>query len=803
MNYLFPLTYLANGLATTFLLLGLGLAGESLLAADVGLVQGATLATFYAFSGNARNLILHSAGARHLPGILSARLILALPLSAIALLLCVAVGGVSPWLALALVLRRCGESFSEVHLSLLEREDRAPAALRFLSVQAVSLLLALVWAVAQWEGWLLVWFAWALFPAISAVPDLRQVEWLDRKRLRQVLPELFPHLGSTAIIGISIYAFRLLVLLLGGKSLAGDLYTAFALGSFAGSVFANVLGPSLVWHHARTGERHGGWLERLVLPGLLALGAGILVLAWTAHTGSLLGRSLLFWEAVGWSLAGGAAMLTAQRLRLALLQESSGVSVFGADMMINFLLLASTPFFFTLLGLRGLVGLYALNALLCLVFYASAQGFYQTVLRRVELSAAALLTLLSGLVLTPLFVQLSRGFYHRAEALIDSGGDLLSVPLPLSFVFAVSGILILGRFRRAQAGLSLLFVLFLGMLLATVISTHGELSAEKGKLLLLLQFLVPVLGLVLGQMMGAASWQPIAAGFLVCLWVFLPWQIGASWLQGELLLSHDLGVVSVYQHRQYVPTMLVAAYLTALYTLTRSSPWRMAALALSPLVAIYAVASTSILAQMGLLAGGLLYLRLYPSDRVIRRGAAAIVMLGLGYLLLAFQSAEFSAKFAYVDQARAGVLPDSFQARIAVWAQYFASIAGDLTTIAFGHARPPARWQSTGAHNYYLDFVYHFGIFALLPLLFLVWYTAQRLWRVRDRLARTPELIGLAAIVGFLLFADNNWKVALRQPYSGMLSFFLWGLLLARIQRLREGQRQPVPLTSARVSHAH
>ena len=40
---------------------------------------------------------------------------------------------------------------------------------------------------------------------------------------------------------------------------------------------------------------------------------------------------------------------------------------------------------------------------------------------------------------------------------------------------------------------------------------------------------------------------------------------------------------------------------------------------------------------------------------------------------------------------------------------------------------------------------------------------------------------GLAAIVLFLVVIDNSLKVGLRQPYPGILTFFLWGLLLARL----------------------
>ncbi len=803
MNYLFPLTYLANGLATTFLLIGLGLAGKSVLAADVGLVQGATLATFFAFSGNARSLILHAKGSAHLPGILGTRLLLALPLSAVALILGVTVGGVAPVLALALVLRRCGESFSEVHLSLIEREDRPEAALNYLLLQALTLVLALVWALAQWESWILIWYVWAIVPALSAFPVLRKIEWLRGAELRRALPELFPHFGSTAIIGISIYAFRLLVLLLGGRVLAGDLYTAFALGSFVGSVFANVLGPSLLWHQTRTGQRSGSWLHRGVLPAMVLLGAAILLLAVNLHGATLLGRPPAFWEAMGLSLMGGAVMLVAQRLRLGLLQDAAGSSVFGADMMINLLLLVAVPLCYTLFGADGLTGLYALNAALCLVFYLSARGLGDRRGRAAGSRREPLLAGIAGLLLLPLFVQLGEGIYRHTEPLLDSGGGLLTVPLPVSILATILGILALGRFRRAQLSLAVLFLLFLTMLLATIISTHGELQAEERKLVLLLQFLVPVFGLVLGEMVGPKDWRAAAMGFVVCLWAIVPWQLAATWFHGQLLLSHDLSLFGIYQHRQYVPVVLVSAYIVALFALCRDASWRYPVLALAPLVAVYAVASTSILAITTLVLGYLAWARHGASPREALPAAALLVLLGLAYFALAIRHPDFSAKFAYLGENAPGLLPDSFQARIGVWGDYFRSIASNVSTIAFGHARPPERWLSTGAHNYYLDLVYHFGVFALLPLLFLTWHTIAALWVARAKLYGRPAWIGLALVVLLLLAADNNWKVAFRQPYSGLMGFFLWGMLLAGIRRLRAAAPEQRKVDAGVVSHAH
>jgi hypothetical protein len=33
----------------------------------------------------------------------------------------------------------------------------------------------------------------------------------------------------------------------------------------------------------------------------------------------------------------------------------------------------------------------------------------------------------------------------------------------------------------------------------------------------------------------------------------------------------------------------------------------------------------------------------------------------------------------------------------------------------------------------------------------------------------------------FLLLIDNSFKVGLRQPYPGIITFFLWGLLLSKL----------------------
>jgi hypothetical protein len=103
----------------------------------------------------------------------------------------------------------------------------------------------------------------------------------------------------------------------------------------------------------------------------------------------------------------------------------------------------------------------------------------------------------------------------------------------------------------------------------------------------------------------------------------------------------------------------------------------------------------------------------------------------------------------------------------------------------FGHAERPDRTKFPSAHNYYLDFVYNFGALAFLPMGVAIGYTLLMAYRSQEKILASPGLLGLTVVVLFLLLVDNSLKVGLRQPYPGIITFFLWGLLLARMESLR------------------
>jgi len=57
-------------------------------------------------------------------------------------------------------------------------------------------------------------------------------------------------------------------------------------------------------------------------------------------------------------------------------------------------------------------------------------------------------------------------------------------------------------------------------------------------------------------------------------------------------------------------------------------------------------------------------------------------------------------------------------------------------------------------------------------------------YRARDAILARPDLLGLTGVVLFLLVIDNSLKVGLRQPYPGIITFFLWAVVLYRLAKI-------------------
>jgi hypothetical protein len=400
------------------------------------------------------------------------------------------------------------------------------------------------------------------------------------------------------------------------------------------------------------------------------------------------------------------------------------------------------------------------------------------------------LWLIGVALLFPLFIQLSGGIYKSLRYVTDSGGVLSTLPLPISIAACVLGILALARNRRQAVPAALFITVLAAAMLVSMLFAGESLDIEKRKALLAAQFLLPTMGLVLGQLVQDGE-DVIPRAFMWVLLLLVPVQLAVGWWQDTLTLTHYLYVFSIYQHFQFVPVIFVAAYCVAMAHLWDRH--KVLLRCLTVFMGIYAIASASFL-TVGLYGGfvvlffsrkmlGLRKARLVSFAAFAGGIVVAVMAVGVYYSLAKTNTSVADNNGLYVgkfEMLAEGKMPVNIRDRLGDWALFLNGITENARTMAFGHVEPLPRAVKTSAHNWYLDFTYNFGLVSLLPMLALVVFTAQLVWRRRATLP--GQTWWLVALVAFLVLVDSNFKVTLRQPYPGIFAYFLWGLLLARLR---------------------
>lgn len=782
-----------NMFAMTGLLIFLGVLGYADMAAEVGIVQGATLAVFLAFSANARNLILGAGDYSPVKHLFFIRLVLLFPLALLSYFLSSQLVHLTGAVAALLIFRRGAEWFAELQISERERDHDHGYAWRFIGLQTFSfVLLLLAFSLRNPPVYRVCLVFWALSPLLQLPPFVyRTLTRPAGGRFR--LAPFLPHLGSSWVIAISVYVFRVLVVLLVGKSLAGQLFSAYATGGMVSSVYTYALGPSLVSFGDGRVQRKINWLTAIVVLLLfLAGGATLLGALYVPSRAPLL-------LAMGFSLFGGGVMLVAQRKRIQILQLKKD-STFVSDIIINILLIASVPLSYYLLGNPGLYAIFLLSACLsCFFYYLSYDDSTGPLARQLRRFLAMLTPggnrwTMQALVLFafffPLFFQLDGHLFDSTRMAFDTHGSLAQVPLPLAVIFSLVGIALLLDERKVVISASVIFAFFLSMILPTFLLS-GDMDKDLlDKLVFLVQVIFPMFALLLGQSYqepARMEWR-FEAVFLYVLVLIVPVQLLASRLRGMSILVPDLGFFSLYQHLQYLPVLFVGMYFLAMNLSGLSRPLKLLGLFLAPLIGIYAAASLSTPAMALALAGCLLTVAFNGWRRkfaVFISLSCLVVMLGYGWMI----EKHDRGREYFAHTSTANNIPDTDHLSLETvkvikghWQYYWAGATESPRAFLLGHASRPERGNAPSAHNYYLDLLYTFGIFALAPIFYLLIHTLRQLRRVFKDGSAPPDTVALAVLVLFLVLVDNSFKVGLRQPYPGMITFFLWGVLLNRLQ---------------------
>jgi len=230
---------------------------------------------------------------------------------------------------------------------------------------------------------------------------------------------------------------------------------------------------------------------------------------------------------------------------------------------------------------------------------------------------------------------------------------------------------------------------------------------------------------------------------------------------------------------------MVSLFLIGFYSLWSVSKWRMIILITVPFFGAYVYASGSIMSCLLAFIGCAVFPFLnIKNDPGRSQFFAKWAVFVLAVCLAILKKVWIPGSGAVYSQKFSGGTLVNFTDRIDIWGFYFTQIISDKFVFLFGHSAPPDRNIFPSAHSYYLDLTYNFGAIPTLVIFGLIVITLVKIRRNIIDILASPHIFILAMIVIFLII-DNLLKVGFRQPYPGILSFFLWGVLLIRLNKLQ------------------
>lgn len=335
-------------------------------------------------------------------------------------------------------------------------------------------------------------------------------------------------------------------------------------------------------------------------------------------------------------------------------------------------------------------------------------------------------------ILLPVFFQIEGGIFKESTMMFDSRGLITRLPIPISVLVCLIGIPFIGRYENARPVIAVLFSSFALMLISILCTAGYQWVVYQDRLIKLLQFLLPMIALVLGQLYEKIDGKLVTLSkvFIVILFAVVLSQLYCSWHPGFTILSPYIfwpfiscfphfPLFSIYQHLQYVPVIFASAFIVILFVLGSDRALRKWIMMFMPVMVLYLVVSTTLTGMLLLMLGGFAYMFLYVNIKkwtIIKLASVVflIILLAFGYLYHYRGQNMLEGKLSVVRTNEVnGIEITGIKSRLSYWKFYGGEVTKDVKTFFFGNAQPMSRAKHASAHNYYLDLIYNFGFFLL------------------------------------------------------------------------------------------
>lgn len=395
------------------------------------------------------------------------------------------------------------------------------------------------------------------------------------------------------------------------------------------------------------------------------------------------------------------------------------------------------------------------------------------------------------ILLIPIFFLLNGKIYFEPSLKLNSENYLHNVPIPASYFISALLICYFLFKKNYKIFNSKIFIILFICTISLIVLMIFTKSIDYYRVINLVQFLLPWMGLVIAMnLKNCLNIYIIIYYFLI---VILCLQLSITFFLEKKIIISDIIFFTVYQNIQYVST--VFTLLTILVSINLFKDKKLEIIFLNLLSLIYSTLTYSLssLSIFAIFFSGFLLKFFFEKNqnrlKIFKMFILAFIfiMLFLGFLNYLKKDND-KQKFVtnnnvnYYENALkfkdifSFKIPANLILRIEIYKNYFQKISNDKRILFLGDKNREFDKKFKSSHNLILDIIYKFGLILMIPYLYLFFLALHKLSKFKNKTNDFTSFLVLLIVI----LVENFFKLSLKQPYPGIISFYLIGYYLKK-----------------------
>lgn len=759
------LNYSINFFSLNILIILLYLFDFTKLVNETALLTSFIVLICQVFSGNSRTLILANKDFINADDVIILRLLFLFPITIFTFVFIYIYDFSDISFASSIVFLVLSQWVYEIYLSKKEIESKKIVYPHFL-LSFVTFLLVLVSLFLQNILFLkiiiftysIIIFYFSVFYLLSRKRSIPKII-IDIKSLFNIL--IFSSYGSSLSVAVSNFFFRYFLIKLVGEDLSSTLIICFMAGSFPVSMFTHIIGASLFRFKINF---------RKIFKFIFLFFACITFLVILMISDLLFdinSRALKLNEierlTIGISLIGIYPMMLGLFRRQFYLNNSiRRENFFYLDIIYSLSVILVIPILYIINNENYFSLSFLITGTLSYLIFNFSK----------ILNKEKIIKVFVFLIPLPIFFSLFDGFKKFSFAIMDKSKfsdqllDFFILPLPISCL--VVPFLLISLLSNTKNRTTTIYFVSLSIFTA-LFSLSLSNRFNFSNLLNFVQFYLPTIAIVCGEIIGASKryYSKYLKYFMIVALTIIISQIISTLTYKTDFLNPDILFLYIYQTEQYSSLALVFIFFIYIQKILFNKnniffnykPF-LALLILS--VYIYLSYNATLYLYFLLY---LIFLIAFTKKYIFN------YLIFLVFLIFIINKMEINLN-----------LNEILVNRTHWYNTYFVEITFSIQNLLFGsNINNELYINTSGVYNYYLDFVYNFGLASIIPLIILMFLTIKKTYVLRKTFKSDLQNATIFLILIIVLFVDSFLKVSLKQPYIGIIIFFIWGIYFSNL----------------------